>query len=110
MKIKDQKAAAENLEILRKELLAELGSLRGQFRDIVNHYQSELEADLVKCINLLSLPHESEGKSDLAGAKKLFALAKRIRELKIKTDQGRLKDIRRIDKLVSKISSELVEK
>ena len=91
----------------RKELLAELGNLRGQFRDIVGRYQSDLEAELVKCINLLSASEAGQESQLPLNNKRLAELVDLINDLKIKPHKGRLKDINRIDKVVDKISTTL---
>jgi hypothetical protein len=98
---------AENPATARQQLVNELGALRGQFHDITARYQANVEALLVACVNSLStnssddLPNSSKNKRELA------AMVGSIRELKLKPQKGRLKDIRRIDQLVSEIAEQL---
>jgi len=97
------------IKTIRKELLTEIGALRSQFRDIINRYQTNIEAEMVWCIKSLS---ESEI-NDLPKAAKdknhLTAMIDNIKKLKIKPQKGRLKDIRKIDEMVKSISENLSE-
>ena len=94
---------------IRQELLTEIGALRNQLRDIVSRYQANLEAEMVWCINSLSetdindLPQAAKDKNELKN------MLNQIKSLKLKPQKGRLKDIRKINDIVDKISAKLTE-
>ncbi len=98
----------DNLTMLQKELLSELGNLRSIFRDIASRYQTNLEAEMVSCINMLSVSEEGEKAPALQDKKQLKAMLESVRQLRLKPQKGRLKDIRKIDDTVSDLYAALV--
>jgi hypothetical protein len=101
------KKKTENPATVRQQLVNELGSLRGQFHDITARYQANVEALLVASINGLSVISTDDLSGCAANKHELQKLVESIKELKLKPQKGRLKDIRRIDKLVAAIAEQL---
>ncbi len=109
---KSQTAAAtktDNLTMLQKELLSELSNLRSVFKDIASRYQTSLEAEMVSCINVLAASEEGEKVPALQDKKQLKSMLESVRQLRLKPEKGRLKDIRKIDDTVSNFYAALVE-
>ncbi len=94
---------------LRKELLSEIGNLRKEFRKSVTNYQANLESEMIWCINGLSLPEDEEIPAAAQDEAQLNLMIKAIKNLKIKSHKGRLKDIRRIDDITKLLSTKLGE-
>ncbi len=94
---------------IRKELLAEIGSLRSQFRDIITRYQTNLEAEMVWCIKSLSESDINDLPKAAKDKNRLTLIINKIKKLKIKPQKGRLKDIRKINDIVKDISENLSE-
>ncbi len=109
---KTQKVRAEKIDdlaLLRKDLLAEIGNLRSVFRDISARYQTNLEAEMVSCINMLAVSEEGEKAPALQDKKQLKSMLESVRQLRLKPEKGRLKDIRKIDDTVSNLYAALLE-
>ncbi|HPI71893.1 MAG TPA: hypothetical protein PK843_15695 [bacterium] len=88
-------------------LARELASLRGQFHDITTRYQANVEATLVACVNSLSAKDSEDLLCGKKSRREWQTLIKAVQEIKLKPQKGRLKDIRRIDALVSEIAEQL---
>jgi len=97
-----------DIETLRHELLTEIGTLRMLFREIIERYQTNVEAELVSCINVLSAPEE-ENNEVVQDRQKLTLMLKALRSLKLKPRKGRYKDIRRINDASMLLYTTLVE-
>ena len=104
-----EKNSENSTKAIRKELLSEIAALRTQFRDIINRYQANLEAEMVWCIKSLSeseiddLPKVAKDKNHLT------SMINKIKKLKLKPQKGRLKDIRKIHEMINNISENLSE-
>jgi hypothetical protein len=108
---KAEKRDSENndtLEMQRNELLSEIGNLRTVFRDIVSRYQTNLEAQMVSCINMLSSSDGEESERAL-DKKHIIIMLDAIRDLRLKPQKGRMKDMRKIDDVVNLLYEKLVE-
>jgi len=108
-KRKRKKVVSKEANELRQELLTEIGALRGLFREIVERYQTNVEADLVSCINVLSIMNEQNGDDSELDEQVLKLLLQAIRKLKLKPKKGRFKDIRKIDDVTMLLYAKLVE-
>ena len=93
---------------VRDELLTEISNLRVLFQEIVSRYQANVESEIVWCINNLS-PSDDETPKIVKNDKAMKSLLRSIQELKLKPKKGRLKDIRRMDKMIQKLSDSFSE-
>ena len=87
---------------LRQEVVNELGALRSLFHDISARHQANVEALMVACINQLSgedLPETAQDITELKG------MLEEIKGLKLKPQKGRLKDLKRVETAVDKVSN-----
>ena len=97
-------------ELLQKNLLEELTSIRGLFTDIMERLQSNIEAEMVACIHILSTDGYGDEKPKLLeDIKQLKMMLLSIQELKLKPKKGRLKDIRRIQDVINTLYAKLIE-
>jgi hypothetical protein len=92
----------------QKELAAELTQLRANFVDIIGRYKANQEAQLLACIENLAIATSADQEAHQHADAKIVALLDELRQLRIKPEKGRLKDVRRIDALVKKIYAQLV--
>jgi hypothetical protein len=99
---------AADAQVIRNELLSEISALRVLFQEIMSRYQANVESEIVWCINNLS-SSDDEAPDIVQNGKALKSLLKAIRDLKLKPKKGRLKDIRRMDKVITDISSSISE-
>ncbi|HNR68244.1 MAG TPA: hypothetical protein PKN04_11220 [bacterium] len=106
----DKKTAPDKTAELHKQLLADLGNLRGEFRDLINRYQSETETRLVRCINILSDANYAEKNRVMKNSKKLNRLVDLFAKLKIDPLQDSFKELKRIDRGVDQIFAILEKK
>ena len=104
-----KKKTDPQIERLQQELLNEIGNLRVTSRDIISRFQTNLEAQMVWCINTLSVSDEEDLPESLLDPGQLKQMIDMLRELKIKPSKGRLKDIRRIRDAVNELYAQLVE-
>ncbi|HPG39694.1 MAG TPA: hypothetical protein PLP19_13095 [bacterium] len=110
MESKNPESTKENKnKAYRKELLDEIGALRSQFREILNRYQANVEAEMVWCINSLSSTDPEELPKAAKDKHELTQMLNELHSIKIKPQKGRLKDIRKIDKLITALSEKLSE-
>jgi hypothetical protein len=108
MKKKKAAKADQDIEALGEELVAEISTLRIMFRDIISRFQSNLEAEMVWCINYLSAP-EDEAQNTIKDKHGLEELLKSLRALKLKPQKGKLKDLKKIDAAISLLATRLAE-
>ena len=94
---------------IRQELLTEIGALRNQLRDIISRYQANLEAEMVWCINSLAETDINDFPKAAKDKNELTNMLNKIKKLKLKPQKGRLKDIRKINDIIDKISANLSE-
>jgi len=94
---KEVRKAAEALE-------AELLRLRTVLRDIADKYVADLEAEIVQLGETVA---EMQGSMKDNGT--LRMMAAEIRDLNLKPDKGRRKDLKRIDDLVDRLETMLRE-
>jgi len=106
-KKKISSSKADPVAIARRQLVHELTSLRGQLKSISARYQSNLEAKMVACNNVLSAGQEDGLPEQAKSRRKLQAMIKAVQGIKLKPQKGRLKDLRRIDTLVAEIAEQL---
>ncbi len=99
-----RKNAPEATAETREQLARELKALRSLFRDIVMRYQTNMEAKILTCVDRLSPSNDEPLSADASNLKTLQSLLSDIENLKLKPRKGRLKDIRRIDAAIEKIS------
>lgn len=100
---KDELLKTETSVVLRRNLANEIKSLRTLFKDIVNRYQANLEAEMVACYNILTAKTGDELVESKQNVKDLRTMLATINELKLKPKKGRLKDLRRVDDAVERI-------
>ncbi len=96
-------------KVYRKEILDEISALRSQFKDILGRYQANIEAEMVWCINSLTSADPEELPKAAKDKHELTQMLNDLHGIKIKPQKGRLKDIRKIDKLITMISEKLAE-
>lgn len=94
--------------VRQEELAAELTQLRANFVDIINRYKANQEAQLLSCIESLAAAAVPEQETRPHAEEEIVALLDELRQLRIKPEKGRLKDIRRIDTLVDKVYRRLL--
>ena len=94
---------------LKNELIDELGKMRIASNDMLTKFQSNLEADIVWCIESFSQTDSDNRPKILEQKKELKAILTEIKALKLKPHKGRLKDIRKIDELVNIIYAKLID-
>ncbi|MBN1999634.1 hypothetical protein JW935_18920 [candidate division KSB1 bacterium] len=92
----------------RQNVAAELSSLRTLAKEIIHRYQSNLEAEIIWCINALSNAEE-ELSAKANDQDQLEILLKPLVMLTTKPEKGRLKDIKKIHRIVKYISKTLME-
>ena len=109
----DSKKNAESNSTKTTELISdlvdELNTMRMASTEIVARFQSNLEAEIVWCIDAL-LQKDPDNHPKILGRKKeLKTLLDQLKVLKVKPQKGRLKDIRKIDELINIIYAKLID-
>ncbi len=93
--------------MLRAELISELTALRTTFQDIAVRYQANLEAQIVTCINTLSSEQADELPEMARDEKQLQAALHACKNMPLKPQKGRLKDLRKIHSVVTALVEQL---
>lgn len=108
---KNQHSTKNNKDIdnLIHDLVDELGNLRITQKEIMSRFQSNQDAKIVWCLNSLSVKDSDDRPTILEKKKVLQELLKGVQELKLKPNKGRLKDLRRINDLISLLYSKLLD-
>ncbi len=91
-----------------QNIASELTSLRTLVKEIIHRFQSNLEAEIIWCINALSNAEE-ELSAKANNQNQLKSLLESLEGLKTKPEKGRLKDIKKIKRIVRQISKTLME-
>ena len=104
-----QKKTDKDIDALRQELLSEIGTLRILFREIIERYQTNVEADLVACINALSDVTDDGNPEVIVDEKNLGLMFQALKKLKLKPRKGRFKDIRRINDMTTLLYAQIIE-
>ncbi len=94
--------AAANGRGVRKTMDVELNRLRSMFKEIVENYAAKIEGEIAQVCEEV---REQEGE-DCEEA--LQAMLTCLRQIKVKPEKGRLRDLKRIHELVKEMRS-LVE-
>lgn len=102
------KKSREVLAVRQQELAAELIQLRANFVDIINRYRANQEAQLLSCIESLAAAAAPDHETRPHAEEEIVALLDELRQLRIKPEKGRLKDVRRIDILIDKVYRRLL--
>jgi hypothetical protein len=104
-----KKECKESLGVVRQELTQEIINLREVFCDILDRYQSNLEAEMIACQNSLASADADEVPAAAMDCKQIKALLAETQGMKLKPRKGRLKDLHRIQNVVELLYSRLVE-
>lgn len=96
-------AKAPDAKQLRAELCSELTVLRTTFQDIVARYQSNLEAQMLACIEMFSGDRSDELPGMAEDEKQLRTALEAVKKLRLKPQKGRLKDLRQIQAAIERI-------
>jgi hypothetical protein len=82
-----------------RQLSGALAHLRSEARQTTRAYLANLERDIVKVTNFV---HDSQnGKSKNGAAKRILQIQEVLDNLKVKSEKGRRKDLKRIEKTVA---------
>jgi predicted phosphatase len=90
-----------------KELAAEMKVLRSAFKEIVEHFCLRVDSKLVEIIRVLEKDQILNEPIVLPAPKISQQLAKKIRDLKLKPNKGKLKEVIAINKLADKIAEKM---
>jgi hypothetical protein len=94
---------------IKNDLVDELNTMRMASTEIISRFQSNLEAEIVWCIDAL-LQKDPDNRPKILGRKKeLKMLLEQLKVLKVKPQKGRLKDIRKIDEIINIIYAKLID-
>ncbi|MBN2355286.1 hypothetical protein JXO59_04195 [candidate division KSB1 bacterium] len=91
----------------RRQVLNELKSLRTVFHDIATRYQTNVEAEILRCMDRLEAKGEEKVPDGARDIKVLQSILTSIEALQLKPREGRLKDIRQIHAVVKKMHDKL---
>ena len=83
--------------------IVELHRVRALLEEIVENYQSKLEADLHQIEEILATTGKSEDESVKVDTDRIHRMIVLCRHLDVKASKGRRKDLKRIDNLITQI-------
>ncbi|MSS73439.1 MAG: hypothetical protein EXS64_18410 [Candidatus Latescibacteria bacterium] len=91
-------ATGRNGRDARKSMDIELNRLRSLFREIVENYATKVEGEIAQLQEVMQEHGEERGREEA-----IQAMLTSIRQLKVKPEKGRLKDLKRIHDLVQEM-------
>ncbi len=88
-------------ERLRRELVAELDRVRADLRESVAVFRMRLEGQITQVQDALASPDLMEEVADAeARAETLQAMLEAVRNLRVKPEKGRRRDLKRFERLI----------
>jgi hypothetical protein len=85
-----------------KQVLEELRFLRGTLREVVNHYLSGLEGEIAQLATMVTNEGELK-KPPRERAHDLRDILMHLRELDLRPEKGRRRDLKRIETLLAEL-------
>ena len=98
-----------DLKELQSVLKSEIGSLRKDFQSMIELYKTNIEAEMINAINVLSTTDIEDQPTCCRDQKQLESLVGSIRSMKYKPDKGRMKDLRKIHAMVKLLAVQFSE-
>ncbi|GAB4568306.1 MAG: hypothetical protein Kow0047_21100 [Anaerolineae bacterium] len=92
-------------ERLRRELVAELERVRSDLRDTIAMYRMRLEGYLTQVEEAVSATDLAS--DDAGGREEIAGMLEQLRQLKVKPDKGRRRDLKRMEILIKMLRNQV---
>jgi len=99
----------KELTELQSVLRTEIGSLRKNFQSMIELYKTNIEAEMINAITVLSATDEEDQPKCCRDRKELEFMIESIQSMKYKPEKGRMKDLRKIHYVTKLLASRFSE-